>query len=78
MIKKKKSCMKAIHLVYDDGLYDRKVITKWKIGFYLLFMNDGKFINYLAISLGGQYLFEILHTSLTVKTSKNKVQSGYS
>ena len=27
--------------------------------------------------MGGQYLFEILHTSTTVRTSKNVVKSGY-
>ena len=27
--------------------------------------------------MGGQYLFEILHTSTTMRTSKNAVKSGY-
>ena len=31
--KKQKSCIKRIHLVTDDGLYDRKVIYKIEIIF---------------------------------------------
>ena len=34
--------------------------------------------NYFANLLGGQYLFEIWKSSLTVKTSKNVVKSGCS
>ena len=44
--KKQKNCVKRIHLVTDDGLYDRKAFYKVKIVFYLSSMNDGKFINY--------------------------------
>ena len=45
--KKQKSCVKRIHLVTDDGLYDRKAFY-WtvKIAFYSSSMNDGEFINY--------------------------------
>ena len=32
--KKQKSCVKRIHLVNDDGLYDRKAFYKAKIVFY--------------------------------------------
>ena len=32
--KNKKSCVKRIHLVTDDGLYDRKVCDTEKIVFY--------------------------------------------
>ena len=32
--KKQKSCIKRIHLVTDDGLYDRKAFYKVKIVFY--------------------------------------------
>ena len=32
--KKQKSCVKHIHLVTDDGLYDRKAFYKVKIVFY--------------------------------------------
>ena len=35
MIKSKKSCVKRIHLVTDDGLYDRKAFYTIKIVFYL-------------------------------------------
>ena len=44
--KKQKSCVNRIHLVTDDGLYDRKAFYTVKIGFYSSSMNDGKFINY--------------------------------
>ena len=46
--KKQKSCVKGIHLVTDDGLYDRKVFYTVKIVFYSSSMNDGEFINYNA------------------------------
>ena len=45
--KKQKSCVKCIHLVTDDILYDWKVFYKIKIVFYSSSMNDGEFINYL-------------------------------
>ena len=32
--KKQKSCVKRIHLVTDDGLYDRKAFYTVKIDFY--------------------------------------------
>ena len=32
--KKQKSCVKRIHLVADDGLYDRKVLYPVKFVFY--------------------------------------------
>ena len=45
--KKQKSCVKRIHLVTDNGLYDRKAFYKVKIVlFYSSSMNDGEFINY--------------------------------
>ena len=44
--KKQKSCVKRIHLVTDDGLYNRKAFYTVKIVFYSSSMNDGKFINY--------------------------------
>ena len=39
--KKQKSCVKRIHLVTDDGIYDRKVFYTVKFDFYSSFMNDG-------------------------------------
>ena len=42
--KKQKIFVKRIHLVTDDGLYDRKAFYKIKIVFYSSSMNDGKFI----------------------------------
>ena len=44
--KKQKSCVKRIHLVTDDGLYDPKAFYTVKIVFYSSSMNDGEFINY--------------------------------
>ena len=44
--KKQKSCVKRIHLLTDDGLYDRKAFYTIKIVFYSSSMNDGEFINY--------------------------------
>ena len=44
--KKQKSCVKGIHLVTDDGLFDRKAFYTIKVVFYLSSINDGKFINY--------------------------------
>ena len=44
--KKQKSCVKRIHLVTDDGLYDQKAFYTVKIVFYSSCMNDGEFINY--------------------------------
>ena len=44
--KKQKSCVKRIHLVTDDGLYDRKAFYTVKIVLYSFSMNDGEFINY--------------------------------
>ena len=35
-----------IHLVTDDGLYDRKTIYTIKIVFYSSSINDGEFLNY--------------------------------
>ena len=45
--KKQKSCVKRIHLVTDDGLYDRKAFYTVKIVFYSSSMNDVEFINYI-------------------------------
>ena len=44
--KKQKSCVKRIHLVTNDGLYDRKAFYKVETIFYSSSMNDGEFINY--------------------------------
>ena len=44
--KKQKSCVKRIHLVTDDGLYDPKAFYTVKIFFYSSSMNDDEFINY--------------------------------
>ena len=44
--KKQKSCAKHVHLVTNDGLYDRKDFYKIKIVFCSSSMNDGEFINY--------------------------------
>ena len=44
--KKQKSCVKRIHLVTDDGLYDRKAFYTVIIVFYSSSMNDGEFMNY--------------------------------
>ena len=44
-IKKQKRCIICIHLITDDGLYDRKALYKVKNCFYLLFMIDNEFIN---------------------------------
>ena len=44
--KKQKSCVKRLHLVTDDGLYDWKAFYTVKNVFYSSSMNDGKFINY--------------------------------
>ena len=38
MIKKQKSCVKRIHLVIDDGLYDQKAFYTVKIVFYSSFI----------------------------------------
>ena len=46
--KKLKICVKRIHLVYDDGLYDRKAFYRVKIVFYSSFINDSEFINYFV------------------------------
>ena len=43
--KKQKSCVKRIHLVTDDGLYDRKGLYTVKIVFYSSSMNDGECID---------------------------------
>ena len=43
--KKQKSCVKRIHLITGDGIYDRKAFYTEKIVFYSASMNDGKFIN---------------------------------
>ena len=43
--KKQKSSVKRIHLVTDDGLYNRKAFYTVKIVFYSSSMNDGEFIN---------------------------------
>ena len=44
--KKQKSCVKRIHLVTDDGLYDQKAFYTVKNVFYSPSMNDGQSINY--------------------------------
>ena len=44
--KKQKRSVKRIHLVNDDGLYDRKAFHTVKMVFYSSSMNDGEFINY--------------------------------
>ena len=43
--KKQKSCVKRIHLVTGDGLYDRKAFYTVKLVFHSSSMNDDKFIN---------------------------------
>ena len=42
--KKQKSCVKRIHLVTDDGLYDRKAFYTVKIVFYSSSMENVYFI----------------------------------
>ena len=54
--KKQNSCVKRIHLVTDNGLYDRKVFYTVKIVFYSSSMNDGEFINYCELNI-----FELLY-----------------
>ena len=44
--KKQKSCVKRIHLVTDDGLYDRKAFYTVKTLFNSSSVNDGEFTNY--------------------------------
>ena len=44
--KKQKSCVKRIHLVTDDGLYNRKAFYDVKKFFFSFSMNDGKIIDY--------------------------------
>ena len=44
--KKQKSCVKHMHLVTNDGLFDRKAFYTVKIVFYSSSMDDGEFINY--------------------------------
>ena len=44
--KKQKRCVKRIHLVTDNGLYDQTAFYAVKIVFYSSSMNDGEFINY--------------------------------
>ena len=44
--KNEKNWVKRIHLVTDNGLYDRKSFYIIKIVFYSSSMNDGEFINY--------------------------------
>ena len=48
MIKSKKSCVKRIYLVTDDGLYDLRAFYTAKIVCYLSSMNDGEYINYFT------------------------------
>ena len=48
--KKKKSCVKRIHLVTDDGLYARKAFYIVQIVFYSSSTNDSEFINYYKFS----------------------------
>ena len=38
--KKQKSCVKHIHLVTDDGLYDQKAFYTVKIVFYLFSISN--------------------------------------
>ena len=45
--KKQKSCVKRIHLVADNDLYDRNTFYKVKNYFYSSSINDGQLINYL-------------------------------
>ena len=47
--KNQEICVKRIHLVTDDGLYDQKAFYKAKIVFYSSSLNDGKFINYVCV-----------------------------
>ena len=47
--KKQKRCIKRIHLVTHDGLYDQKAFYKVKVLFYSSSMNDGEFINNLRV-----------------------------
>ena len=44
--KKQNSCVRRVHLLTDDGLYDRKAFYTVKTVFYSSFMNDGEFTNY--------------------------------
>ena len=44
--KKQKRCVKRIHLVTDDGLYDQKAFYTVKKIFYSSSIKDGEFINY--------------------------------
>ena len=46
MIKIKNSCVKRIHLVTDDGIFDLKASYTVKIISHPSSMNDGEFISY--------------------------------
>ena len=54
--KKQKRCVKRIHLVTDDGLYDQKAFYTAKIVFYSFSMNDGEFMNYKQLVFMPKYL----------------------
>ena len=49
-------CVKRVHLVTDDGLYDGKAFYTVKIVFFSSSKNDGEFINYCGYLFPG-YLF---------------------
>ena len=57
--KKQKSCVKRIHLVTDDGLYDRKAFYKVKIVFIHPLQD-------LKISWYNQHILEISLRSVTL------------
>ena len=50
-MKSKKSCVKRIHLVTDDGLSDQKAFDTVKIVCCSPSMNDCDFINYYTVNI---------------------------
>ena len=69
--KKQKSCVKRIHFVDDDGLYDRKAFHKVKIVFQSSSVNDGEFINYSQLRFP-KYLIEYQNVKVDIETKIEK------
>ena len=63
--KKQKSCVKRIHLVTDDGLYDRKAFYTVKIVFYSSSTIQLIFLHQVLVNMV-KILVHLLHQSLNI------------
>ena len=65
--KKQKSCVKRIHLVTDDGLYDRKAFYTVKIVFYSSSVTVSTITRFICSTFVLEFVFEFVISSFRIR-----------